>query len=438
MTQFAEESPGSSLSTTRARPLAGKRAVAVVYAGYPSDARVRRAAEALAKEGASVEVISLKETDQEPLRESCDGVDVTRVPLKHQRGGKLSYLAQYGSFILSSGAILAYRAFKRPYDLVHVHNMPDVLVFSALVPKILGAKVMLDLHDPMPELMETIFGLTESSFAVWFLKKLEKCSLRFADAVITVNTACKRIFSTRSCPPEKITVIMNSPDEKIFQFREPQPQHAGGRDISSPFVIMYHGSLVERHGLDLAVIALGKVRKSIPNVELRIYGRSTPFLEQVMDSVRKSELSEAVRYLGPKNLEQISDAINECDLGIIPNRRSIFTEINTPTRIFEYLARGKPVIAPRSQGVLDYFGPRELVLFELGDADDLAAKIEYVFRHPKETLEIIERGQEVCRTHKWSTERLRFISCADRLLKRASRSSAHPEETSVSVLGSKK
>ena len=36
-------------------------------------------------------------------------------------------------------------------------------------------------------------------------------------------------------------------------------------DASKPFVIMYHGSLVERHGLDLAVIALGKIRESIPN-----------------------------------------------------------------------------------------------------------------------------------------------------------------------------
>ena len=73
--------------------------------------------------------------------------------------------------------------------------MPDFLVFSALVPKILGAKVILDLHDPMPELMMTIFGLREQSFSVRVLKLLEKLSLGFADAVLTVNQACKNIFS---------------------------------------------------------------------------------------------------------------------------------------------------------------------------------------------------------------------------------------------------
>ena len=404
-------------STAEPLGLAGKRVVAVVYSSYPSDPRPRRAAEALAKEGANVEVICLKETDEEPQHEIFGKVNITRVPLKRRRGGKLSYVLQYGSFIFLAGSILTGRALKRRYDVVHVHNMPDVLVFSSLVPKILGAKVILDLHDPMPELMMTIFGLREHSRAVWFLKVLEKWSLRFADAVLTVNEACKKIFSARSCPPEKISVIMNSPDEGIFKYREPLRQGLAERDPSKPFVVMYHGSLVERHGLDLAVAAVEKINNTVPRLELRVYGRSTPFLEQVMDSVRKSKVSDTVRYMGSKSLEEIAEAIRQCDVGVIPNRRSIFTELNTPTRIFEYLSQGKPVIAPRAPGILDYFGPQELTLFELGDADDLAAKIEYVFRHPEEIVSVVDRGQEVYRAHQWTTERLQFVELAKSLLK---------------------
>jgi glycosyltransferase involved in cell wall biosynthesis len=405
-------------SPTAAAPLhlAGKRAIAVMYSTYPGDPRPRRAAEALASEGVGVEVICLRETAEEPERESFCGVEITRIPVKHRRAGKLTYLAQYGTFILISGGILAYRALKRQYHLVHVHNMPDVLVFSALIPKILGAKVILDLHDPMPELMATIFGARENSSSVWLLKKLEKWSVRFADEVITCSEPWKQIFLTRSCLPDKITVIMNSPDERIFRHREPPRQNPRIRDSSKPFVIMYHGALVERHGLDLAVLALQKIRKTIPNAELRIYGRKTPFLERVLDLAHELDLSAAVRYLGPKNLEQISDAIGECDVGIIPNRRSKFTELNTPTRIFEFLSQAKPVIAPKSSGVLQYFGPKELVHFELGNADDLAAKIEYVFGHPEEVAQISQRGQEACLKYKWSNERIRFVHLADRLL----------------------
>ena len=293
-------------------------------------------------------------------------------------------------------------------------------VFAASVPRIFGAKIILDLHDPMPELMMTIFGLREESFSVRLLKLLERLSLGFADVVLTVNQACKNIFSARSCPSAKVTVIMNSPDAEIFRYRSAEPDGSARRDASKPFVIMYHGSLVERHGLDLAVTALGKIKESIPTAELRIYGRSTPYLERVMESVRALPLREAVRFFGSKNLEQIVQAIGECDLGIIPNRRSIFTELNTPTRIFEYLSQGKPVIAPRAPGILDYFGPEELILFELGDAADLAAKIEYVFKNPKKIDAIIERAQEVYRAHAWNAERLRFIELTDELLRGAS------------------
>lgn len=397
--------------------LSAKRVVAVVYSSYPADPRPRRAAEALAKEGAIVEVVCLRETDEEPRHEFFNGVDITRVPMTRHRGGKLSYFVRYGLFTLLSGAFLAYRAFKRPYDLVHVHNMPDVLVFSALVPKLLRAKVVLDIHDPMPELMMTIFGSQARSFPVRILRKLERWSLRFADLAITTNEACKELISARSCSIEKIRVVMNSPDEAIFRDRGPSIKRLMEPDSTKPFVIMYHGTIVERHGLDLAVLALAKIRARIPNAELRIFGRSTPFLEKVIGLVRKLELGAAVRYLGPKKLEQIAEAIGECDVGIIPNRRSSFTELNTPTRIFEFLCQGKPVIAPQTRGVLDYFSSQELILFELGDVDDLAKKMDYVFRHPKEMIKMVERGQEVYRAHRWGNERTRFVNLVSSLLK---------------------
>jgi glycosyltransferase involved in cell wall biosynthesis len=395
----------------------GKRVAEVVYSAYPADPRPRRASEALAKEGAVVEVLCLRESDEEPRRETFNGVDITRLPMKRRRGGKLTYFVQYGMFILLAGATLAWRTCKRRYHLVHVHNMPDILVFSALVPKLLRAKVILDIHDPMPELMMTIFGSKPGSFPVWLLKELEKWSLRFADVAITTNEACRKLISARSCPVEKIRVVMNSPDETIFRDRGPSNHRLAEADSARPFVIMYHGTLVERHGLDLAVLALAQAKARIPNAELRVFGRSTPFLEQVMGKVQSLGLRDSVQYLGPKKLEQIVEAIGQCDVGIIPNRRSTFTELITPTRIFEFLCQGKPVIAPRAGGVLDYFSSRELILFELGDVDDLAAKMEYVFRHPNEVVTIVERGQEVYRAHRWASERTRFVSMVSALLR---------------------
>jgi glycosyltransferase involved in cell wall biosynthesis len=387
----------------------------VTFSSYPADPRPRRAADALLGEGMSVDLICLGD-EGEPKRETLNGIHILRLPIKHQRGGKFSYAYNYSAFILMCAGILAARSLKRRYDLVYVHNMPDILVVSSLAPKALGAKVLLDLHDPMPELMTTIFNLDKNSLSVRLIQRIEKWSLARADLVLTVNIACKRIFTSRSCGAEKIDVVMNSPDERIFPFRMGQSRPAATDAPPKRFVIMYHGSLVERNGLDLAVDALAKVREAAPAAELRIYGRKTPFLENVMGEARRKGLEDSVHYLGPKSLEDLVGVIEDCDIGIIPNHRNAFAEINTPTRIFEYLALGKPVIAPRAAGICDYFDDRALIFFELGNAEDLARSLLYAFSHPTEVGEIVKRGQEVYRAHNWGMERARLTGLVAGLL----------------------
>lgn len=395
--------------------LRGARAAVVLFSYYPMDPRPRRAAETLARQGTKVDVVCLRESAAEPRRETVNGVEVLRVPLRRRRGGALGYFAQYATFLVWAMAILAVRSVTRRYHLVHVHNMPDILVLSALVPKLLGAKVILDLHDPMPELMMTIFGVEAKSSLVRLLRRLEKASLGFADLALTVNTACRRLFVSRGCPVGKMHVVMNSPDEEIFRLQPTRHERATTRP-GEPFVIMYHGSLVERNGLDLAVDALARVRATMPDARLRIYGSATPFLERVLESVRARGLATAVDYLGPRRLEDIARAIQDCDVGIIPNQRSLFTELNTPTRIFEYLAIGKPVIAPRAAGILDYFDEDSLIYFELGDSADLARCIEHVIAYPRDAAETVRRGQAVYRAHTWQRERDAFVGLADGLL----------------------
>ncbi|HMH54137.1 MAG TPA: glycosyltransferase family 4 protein [Candidatus Acidoferrum sp.] len=397
--------------------LRGKRAAVVLFSYYPMDPRPRRAAEALVNEGMKVDLICLREASTDPKQETVNGVEIRRVPLRRRRGGVLGYLWQYATFLVVALGILAARSLTRRYHLVHVHNMPDILVLSALIPKLLGAKVILDLHDPMPELMMTIFRLDRESRAVGMLRRLEKWSIRWADLVLTTNLAFERLFVSRGCRPEKIRIVMNAPDEKIFGSRPADPTAATTRAPGKPFVVMYHGSLLDRNGVDVAVEAVARVRQSVADVELRIYGAPTPFLEQVMESVHAQGLTDAVRFLGAKRLEEIVEAIKDCDVGVIPNRRSVFTELNMPTRIFEYLAVGKPVIAPRAAGILDYFDEESLMFFELGDADDLARRIQDTWADPGKAAAIARRGQQVYRAHAWCRERNVLVGAVEGVLR---------------------
>jgi glycosyltransferase involved in cell wall biosynthesis len=363
-----------------------------------------------------VEVISLRQNDIEPACEVFNGIRVRRLSIKRRRGGKLGYLWQYGFFLTAALVLLALASVRRRYRLVHVHNMPDILVFSALFPRLRGARVILDLHDPMPELMTTIFGLHPASFGVRLLKRFERWSTGFAHLVLTPNTAFERLFTSRGCPASKLRVIMNSPDERIFKYQPVAAVADGLRSPAKPFIIMYHGALVERHGLDLAVEALAALRRSVLGAELHVFGQPTPFVHKVMGQARARGLEQAVHYLGPKSLEQIARAIDQCDVGIIPNRRSVFTELNLPTRIFEYLARGKPAVAPRTAGVQDYFDEESVIYFDAGNAEDLARRLHYVFSQPEEAAEITRRGQAIYRNHRWTEEREKFLDAVSVLV----------------------
>ncbi len=387
----------------------------VTFSSYPADPRPRRAADTLLKEGMRVDLICLGD-EQQPRREVLGGLDIFRIPITHRRGGKLAYAYNYSAFILISASILAFRSLRRRYDLVYVHNMPDILVLSSLVPKALGAKVILDLHDPMPELMTTIFNLDKESLIVRLMQRLEKWSIARANLILTVNVACKRIFSSRSCHAEKISVVMNSPDEEIFPFRAPRSPSSANGAPAKRLVIMYHGSLVERNGLDLAVDALAQVRESVPAAELRIYGRKSFFLERVLEEAHNKGIEDRVHYLGPKRLEDLVREIEDCDVGIIPNHRSAFADINTPTRIFEYLALGKPVIAPRTPGIQDYFNQDCLVFFEPGNSEELARKIEYVAFYYNEAIDSAERGQRIYLAHRWAQEKGTLLDQINNLL----------------------
>ena len=393
----------------------GKRAGVVVLSSYPHDPRPCRAADALVRQGMNVDYVCVSD-GKAPWHEKTNGIDVFRVPIVHRRGGKLAYVWEYSAFILASAAILAARSLRHRYDLVYINNIPDILVVSALLPKMLGAKVILDLHDPMPELMTTIFGIDPNSKSVRLLKCLEKWSMARADQVLTVNIACQRIFGARSCPSEKIAVVMNSPDGGIFPFRAALSQSAANRNGDRPFVVMYHGSLVERNGLDLALEALARVRQKLPKAQLHVYGKKTAFLETVMQSVRNRGLEQNVVYFGQKPLDEIVRAIDACDVGVIPNHRNAFTDINTPTRIFEYLALGKPVIVPRTAGIQDYFNDDSLLFFEAGNTDELAEKIAFVARHQTEALSIAQRGQQVYAAHSWDQERQVLLGVVSNLL----------------------
>jgi glycosyltransferase involved in cell wall biosynthesis len=387
----------------------GQSTGVVLYSYYATDPRPKREAEALARAGMQVDVICLRKNSSEPWHEVINGVNVYHAPLKRRRAGKLVYMLQYAWFLLCSFCFLTMRSFKKRYQLVHVHNMPDFLVFSALIPKLRGAKVVLDLHDPMPELFRSIYNMPEDHYVVRWLKKMERRSIHFAHQVVTPNQAFKKLFTSRSCKTEKIATVMNSPLTTIFNAAK-YPATNGNTVPDRPFILMYHGLLVERHGLDIAIQAVAKLRAKIPGIQLHMYGEPTDYSEIIENLVRELKLEDVVKSHGFRTLNEIAECISTIDVGVIPNRSSSFTAINFPTRIFEYLAMNKPVIVPDTHGIQDYFSVDEILYFKAGQVDDLARQMQWAFENPAGLREVLARGRAVYDKHSWDSEERKFIN----------------------------
>src|SRR5574338_242328 len=168
-----------------------KRYCMIVYATYPlGETRVQREAEALLRKGYDVDVICIRLPDD--LRvDNYKGVRIFRENyrfplLGSNKTGIRGKFFNYIRFFFAAASRVTRLHLKARYDVVHVHNLPDFLVFSALIPKLMGARVILDLHDLMPEFFEGRFK-SRMPFVGKIIRWQERMSCKFADHVITVS-----------------------------------------------------------------------------------------------------------------------------------------------------------------------------------------------------------------------------------------------------------
>jgi glycogen synthase len=122
---------------------------------------VRRYAETLAKRGDKVDVIAISGRNQQLGMEETSGVTVYTIQHRElNERHKWAYAWRVFRFLLASSALLTRLHDRNRYDLIHVHNMPDFLVFAAWYPKLTGVKLILDIHDIVPELFVSKFKLS--------------------------------------------------------------------------------------------------------------------------------------------------------------------------------------------------------------------------------------------------------------------------------------
>ena len=373
----------------------------LVYAFYESDTRVLQYAKALATRGESVDVFALRR-EGSPAFEMMDGVNVYRIQSRRvNERGRLAYLARVLRFLMVSTCVLAKRHLSNPYDVVHVHSVPDFLVFAALVPKLSGARVILDIHDILPEFYASKFGLNPGSVMFRLLVLIEKVSTSFADHVIIANHLWYERLS-RSISRSKCTAIINYPDPSIFHPR-------ARAESSKTFRILYPGSLNKHQGLDIAVLAFAKVTQGMPDAEFHIYGEG-PTKNWLMKLTSELGLSERISFHDFLPTHEIAEIMALADLAVVPKRASsIFGNEAASTKIMEFMALGVPVIVSRTKIDSYYYDDSMVKFVESDNVDELAEAILLLWRCPDLRARLAANALEYVRRNNWTEKQADYL-----------------------------
>jgi len=381
----------------------------LVYAFYESDTRVLQYATTLAARGDTVDVIALQR-EGTPSFEILDGVNVYRIQKrKVNERSQLSYLFRILRFLFASTALLTRKHLDKRYDVIHVHSVPDFLVFGAAVPKLLGARIILDIHDILPEFYASKFGVSADSLAFKILVLVEKLSIAFANHVIIANHLWRERLISRSVRPEKCSVFRNYPDPGVFYPRA--KEQANGR-----FLIMYPGSLNSHQGLDVALRAFAKVAGEMPEAEFHIYGEgpAKPALMRLRDELGLSD-SVTFHYFLP--IREIAKIMATSHLAVVPKRASSgFGNEAASTKIMEFMALGVPVIASRTKIDSYYHDDSMLRFFESDNEADLARAIIQLRNDPELRRQLAVNASRYIRHNNWKEKGQEYLKLVDTLV----------------------
>ena len=385
----------------------------VTYTFYETDSRVMRYAEALAKRGDQVDVFALRRPGTPTFQELC-GVRVQRLQGRSFREkGRFSYLWRILAFLVRALFQVSLHDLKQHYDLVHVHSVPDFLVFSALLPRLRGTPVILDIRDILPEFYTSKFHVSENSIGFRLLCLIERISTRFSTHVIVANHPWQERLLARSAKPEGCSVMLNVPDRSIFA-RGASDQRTDGR-----FLLLYHGTLNHHQGLDLAIRAFAKIKDLAPEADFHIYGDG-PSKGELMTLIAQLGLHDRVLLHERKPLREISGIVATANLGIVPKRKDKFGDEAFSTKTLEFMAMGVPVIVSDTK-VDRYYLTDSIVRFFRGDdEEDLARSILDLICNPDKRAALVEGATKFVAKHDWSVHKGRYLKLVDSLVRRRS------------------
>lgn len=384
------------------------RVCMLAYAFYESDTRIMRYAEALVQRGDQVDVIALRRETQS-ANEMVNGVNVFRIQRRlPNHTARASYVFEILQFLLRAMIGLTLKHLRRRYQVIHVHSVPDFLVFATWLPKLTGAKLILDIHDLLPELYASKYGIKHDSLAFKLLVLTERMSAAFADHVIAANDLWQEKLLSRSVSRGRCSTLVNVPDRGIFV-------RQGRTRVDQKFIIVYPGTLNWHQGLDIAIRAFNLIKNEIPEAEFHIYGEG-PCQGSLVQLIEELGLRDRVFMKNFISTREIARVMENGDLAVVPKRKDGFGNEAFSTKIMEFMALGVPVIVSDTQVDRYYFNDSLVRFFRSGDEHDLARSMLLLVNEPDLRERLVQNALEFVEHNNWGEKKSEYLTLVDSLV----------------------
>jgi glycosyltransferase involved in cell wall biosynthesis len=297
------------------------------------------------------------------------------------------------------------------YECIQVSTMPDFLVFTTIIPKIFGAKVLLDLHEPTPELWVTKHGVNRLRWLLFLQIRMEQLAIQYADHCLTVTEALRHRFGERGADIQKITVIPNVCEEETFCDDSSFEENASGRG----FRLITHGLIEERYGHEVVIRAVDNLRERLPNLQFDIIGDGE-YKSSVARIIQELGCENQVHLLGFVPVEELLQRLRETDAGVIAMKRSPYSELVDTNKMYEYIALRKPIIISRLPGVEENFDDSCLMFFKDGNVEDLSKCIVELYHDQLKRRTLAENAYRRYEKIRWRETKKAYLKVIEDLV----------------------
>jgi glycosyltransferase involved in cell wall biosynthesis len=386
------------------------RIAIVVHAVYPGDPRIRRQADALTDAGHRVDVFALRAPDEAP-EESIGPLRVIRLPVNRGFTSFAGHMAEYLAFAGMATWRLTREHRRRRYQLVQVATVPDFLAFAAAPIKLAGVPLLLDLHEDMPELFRDRFAHPLLRPLMPLVTGSTRAAAAMADELITVHEPLRQLSIERGVPPDKISVVMNSADARVFDpARHPRRQFMEDGELR----LIHHSALQRIYGLDVAVEAVAMIDPADVPLRLDVYGDG-PHAAQVAATVERTGTADRVHLNGRVALEQLPELLAGADIGLVPSLPEPYLQYSLSTKLLEYAAMGVPTIASDLATFRSHFNDEAIRYVPGGDPGALAAAIRELASDPAGAARLGAEAHRQAAGYAWSLQAEHYVAIVERL-----------------------